>query len=166
MKTIRYIFQIILTFLIATSMVFLFFVFTLPALQVNRAELAKQEMEMHNQTLEMIKQDFSHVLTAENVYVEMYKDINITISGNDCDLKVVLNRELKLLTLETIDKTENAYVGPGFACAGEGVALIFAIVWFCLIIKDIAEDISMARDRRRAIKNAKKQKQADIEVLV
>lgn len=166
MQTIKYIFKIILTFVIVAGAIFLFFVFTLPALQMDKSELAKQEMETHNQTLEMIKQDFSHVLVAENVKIEMGENINVTISGEYCDLKVELNRELKVLTLETIDKTEDAYVGPVFACIGEGAALIFAVVWFCFIIRDITEDISIARDRRRAIKNAKKQQKVDVEVLV
>ncbi len=166
MQTIKYIFKIILTFIIVACVLLLFFGLTLPAFQRDRSMLAEQEMEAHNQTLELIKQDFAHVLTAENVKVEMNENVNITISGKDCDLKVELNRALKVLTLETIDKTEDAYVGPAFACVGEIFALTFAIAWFCRIIRHIAEDISIARDRRRVIKDAKKQQKVDVEVLV
>ena len=146
-------------------MLLLFFVFTLPAIQQDREQLVKQEMEEHNQTLELIKQDFSHVLSDENISVQIGENVNLTISGEACNLKVELNRELKVLTLTTVVKTENKEVGIAFALIGEGIVLIAAIVWLCITISDMASDIRAAISRRKTRKMAKKQP-VDIEVVV
>lgn len=165
MNTFKNILCIMTALIIVAGMLFLFFVFTLPALQQDREQLVKQEMEEHNQTLEMIKQDFSYVLSDKNISVEMNQNINLTISGAECNLKVTLNRELQVLSLETVDKTEEKFVGPIFACIGEGAALIFAIVWIGFTISDIAFDIKSAVSVRKARKIAKKQS-VDVEVIV
>ena len=165
MNTFKNILSIITALIIVAGMLFLFFVFTLPALQRDREQLVKQEMEEHNQTLEIIKQDFSHVLSAENVSVEMNENINLTISGEACTLKVTLNRELQVLSLETVDKTGEKDVGPVFACVGESIALIAAIVWIGCTISDISFDIKSAISARKARKMAKKQS-VDVEVIV
>ena len=105
------------------------------------------------------------MLSAENVIVQMNKIIQLTISGEDCNLNVELNRELDVLSLETVDKTEERDVGLAFACLGECVALIFAVVWFCCVIRDISNDITIARKQKRELKTAK-QRQTDIEVVI
>lgn len=165
MNTFKNILCIITSLIIVAGMLILFFGFTLPVLQQDREQLVKQEMEEHNQTLEIIKQDFSHVLSTEHVSVQIGENVNLTISGKACNLKVELNRELKVLSLETVDKTEEKVVGLGFACLGEAVAIIFAIVWFCVTISNMASDIRAAISRRKTRKMAKKQP-VDIEVVV
>lgn len=165
MEAVKSVLKIILTSIMAGGVLLLFLTFTLPAIQEDRAELVEQEMDAHNQTLEMVKQDFSYVLSDENISADVKKNILLTISGEYCVLKVTLNRELKVISLETVEKIHDRDVGIAFACIGELAVLIFAIVWFCFIIRDIVEDVNIARDRRRAIKNAKKQK-VDVEVIV
>lgn len=165
MNTFKNILCIITALIIVAGMLFLFFVFTLPALQQDREQLVKQEMEEHNQTLEMIKQDFSYVLSAENVSVEIGENVNLTISGKACDLTVELNRELKVLTLTTFDKTETKVVGLAFACIGEGALLILAIGWLCFTIGNMSSDIRAAVSRRKRRKMAKKQS-VDVDVVV
>ena len=165
MTTVKNIFKIVVALVIAIVMVGLFVMLTLPAINQDRSQMVEQEMDAHNKTLEAIKQDFSYVLSAENVSVEMGKTINLTISGKNCHLNVELNRELKVLTLETIDKTEEVSVGLGFACFGEAVGLIFAIGLFLHAIGSIAQDIRHARTIRREIKQAKKES-VDVKILV
>lgn len=159
----------ILKFIIAIAsiagMLLLFFTFTLPALKKDLEITVEQELELHTQTLEKIKQDFSYVLSNENVSAEIGKNILLTISGKACELKVELNRELSVLSLETVNTSQDAFVGPIFACIGELIVVLFDIVWLCFIIRDIADDISIAKDRRRTKKLAKKQK-VDVEVVV
>lgn len=165
MNTFKNILSILPSLVLVAGMLILFFVFTLPALQQDREQLVKQEMEEHDQTLEMIKQDFSYVLFAENVSVQMNENINITISGEACNLKVELNRELKVLSLETVDKTEEKVVGLAFACVGEAATLIFAIAWIICTICDVVNDIKFTIDRKKVRKIAKKQS-VDVEVIV
>lgn len=159
------VFKIVIGLVIAATMIVLFCFITLPALNQDRTLMVEQEMDAHNKTLEEIKQDFSYVLSAENVSIEMGKNINIMISGETCDLEVELNRELKVLTLKTIDKTEDASVGLGFACCGEVIAVIIAIILFWSAIGDISDGISIARARKIERKRAKKES-VDVEVLV
>ena len=165
METAKNIFYIVLALVLIAGMLFLFFRFTLPAFNRDLEQMLEQEMAAHNVTLEEIKQDFSTVLSYENVAIDMGQNIALVISGENCELKVTLNRELQVLSLETVDKTENQFVGPTFACMGEGIGVIFAIVWICFTIKDIACDIDIARQRRHERKQAKRQ-QTDIEVIV
>jgi len=150
---------------VAVAMLWLFFIFTLPGFQKDWGDMVEKEMDVHNQTLEAIKQDFSYVLSTDNVKIEMDENINLVISGKSCSLNVNLNKELKVLSLETIDKTENTIAGLVFACIGEGIGVVLAIVFFCFMLKDMIDDIKFALERRKLIKQAKKQKK-DIEVLV
>ena len=61
--------EFIILLAIVVGMVFLFFNFTLPALQQDVGITVAQEIAVHTQTLEKIKQDFSYVLSDENVSV-------------------------------------------------------------------------------------------------
>ncbi len=169
MNFFKNILKIITALILVAGMLFLFFFFTLPAIKQDRKQLVEQEMEVHNQTLEQIKQDFSYVLSDNNVSLQMGENISLTISGKYCKLEVELNRELKVLSLETVDKTEDAVAGYTFACIGEGIVVIFAIVVFCLTVGDIADDIKFAADRRKARKELRKkakEKAVDVEVVV
>ena len=104
MEAVKSVLKIILTSIMAGGVLLLFLTFTLPAIQEDRAELVEQEMDAHNQTLEMVKQDFSYVLSDENISADVKKNILLTISGEYCVLKVTLNRELKVISLETVEK--------------------------------------------------------------
>lgn len=158
-------FKLIIAIASIAGILLLFFTFTLPALQKDLGITVEEELELHTQTLETIKQDFSYVLSDKNVYAEIGNNILITISGKVCKLKVELNRDLSVLSLDTVDTSQNALVGPIFACIGEVIVVLFDLGWLCFIIKDICDDISIAKDKRRAKKKAKSQN-INLDVIV
>lgn len=65
--------------------------------------LVQAETAIHNETLELILSDFSCVLALDNVKVEIEdEEVKLYISGEACDLSVVLNKELEVQSSDTI----------------------------------------------------------------
>lgn len=79
-----------------------FFVMILSVPNENKP-LVQAETAIHNETLELILSDFSRVLTLDNVKVEIEdEEVKLYISGEACDLSVVLNKELEVQSSDTI----------------------------------------------------------------
>lgn len=73
--------------------------------------LLQVETASHNETLELILSDFSNVLKLDNVKVEIEnEEVKLYISGEVCDLSVVLNKELEVQSTDTIVVKEKTVV--------------------------------------------------------
>jgi len=134
----------------------------LPRLTTDIDQFVENELESHNVKLEAITQDFTSVISLEDVYATIEDgQIRIKISGEFCDLEATLNSDMRLISLNHKDKSEDKLVGPIFAGIGLGLVAVAAIVFICLNIKEIA---SVIIDNRRFKLSRKKQSDVDVTV--
>lgn len=157
--------MIILVITILAGLSFAFFVFTLPVMEQDFGQQIEEELLMHNQKLELIQKDFSYVLSDESVSAKVNENIELTIAGEVCGLKVVLTRKLNVRSITTIDYTAENRQNAELAFAGEIIATIVLLVWLCFLIRGLVIKIRKANDQRR-VRKLVKNKTADIEVVI
>ena len=102
MKASKYVFKSVLWLLIFGIALVLYISFAVPLVTNDKISAKVAEIIAHSETLEAIRADFSCAATYDNVDVDISgKEIELTISGEACDLKVTLNKELEVLALRT-----------------------------------------------------------------
>lgn len=158
---VKNVFGIIWWLLIIAILVSVFIFVTLPLFQENRQQIFEQEMATHNQTLNLIKENFAYVLETDNVAVDIVgENVNLVISGEACDLKVTLNKQLEVISLDTVDTTEDDVVGPVFLSIGLGILAIISIYLIYRCFRNISEAV----EENRYLK--KQKAEPEINVLV
>lgn len=147
---IKNIIGIICWLLVIAILVSVFIFFILPIFSEDRQQIFEQEMEAHNQTLNLVKENFAYVLEADNVKADVNgENVNLVISGEACNLKVTLTKQLKVISLTTEDKTEDDTVFPVFSSIGMAAILGISIYLIYKCFKNITEEVEVRRRIKR-----------------
>ncbi|MBQ8042797.1 MAG: hypothetical protein IJ272_01435 [Clostridia bacterium] len=156
----KHVFAILFWLAVIAAMAFTFIYVVLPALSIDTDQLVADELQAHNTKLETIIQDFTSVLSLENVHTEVNDgEISVVIFGDVCDLSATLNLDMKVTSLNHEDKSGNKIFLPALGCAGLLIGTIVAVVFICA---NVAEIVDIAKENKR-FKQIKKEK-SDVKV--
>ena len=152
MKASKHIFNSVSWLLIFGIALTLYIIFAIPLVSNDKDSAKAADILAHSETLEAIRADFSCAATYDNVDVDVSgKEIELTIYGEECDLKVVLNKELEVLYVESEEHEGRAII---FALSTIAMIILF-FVSAIYIIPNLHEAVDIIRENKKVKKVVK-----------